>query len=90
MENRPFRQTPGSKAGYHPLRKLRNAWSGIVQAVVLDFSVQYRLMVSVAFLVLAAWYEAPFHFSVRDQLERLDIDRGFGRDLAGNARVRRV
>lgn len=62
MENRPFRQTPGSKTGYHPLRKLRNAWSGIVQAVVLDFSVQYKLMVSIAFLVLAAWYEAPFHF----------------------------
>jgi diacylglycerol kinase len=62
MENRPFRQTPGSKTGYHPLRKLRNAWSGIVQAVVLDFSVQYKLIISIVFLILAAWYESPFHF----------------------------
>jgi diacylglycerol kinase (ATP) len=62
MKEKPFRQTPGSSAGYHPLRKLRTALSGIVQAVVLDFSVQYKLIVSFAFLALAGWYEAPFHF----------------------------
>jgi diacylglycerol kinase (ATP) len=62
MENKPFRQTPGSKAGYRPLRKLRTALSGLVQAIVLDFSVQYKLIVSIVFLILAAWYESPFHF----------------------------
>lgn len=62
MNEKPFRQTPGSGAGYHPLRKLRTAFSGIVQAVLLDFSVQYKLIVSIAFLVLAAWYESAFHF----------------------------
>ncbi len=62
MNEKPFRQTPGSGAGYLPLRKLRTAFSGIVQAVLLDFSVQYKLIVSIAFLVLAAWYESAFHF----------------------------
>jgi hypothetical protein len=54
MKEKPFRQTPGTRTGYHPLRKLRTALSGIVQAVVLDFSVQYKLIVSLAFLALAA------------------------------------
>ena len=38
--------------GYHPLRKLRTVISGLRYAVVYDFSVAYKLVLSV--LVLAA------------------------------------
>ena len=38
--------------GYHPLRKLRTVFSGLRYAVVYDFSVAYKLVLSV--LVLAA------------------------------------
>ncbi|MBY0472094.1 diacylglycerol kinase [bacterium] len=49
-------------AGYHPLRKFRLAVSGIKHAVFLDFSVRYKLVISVVFLVIAAVYETLFHF----------------------------
>jgi diacylglycerol kinase (ATP) len=49
-------------SGYHPLRKLRHAWSGIRHAVLLDFSVQYKLVVSVVFLAIAGVFETLFHF----------------------------
>ena len=55
---RPWRRT----SGYHPLRKLRHAWSGIRHAVLLDFSVQYKLVVSVVFLAIAGVFETLFHF----------------------------
>ena len=47
--------------GYHPLRKLRTVFSGLRYAVVYDFSVAYKLMLStlvlaVAFL-LRAWVD---------------------------------
>lgn len=48
--------------GFHPLRKFRIAWAGIQQAVLLDFSVLYKLILSVAFLVVAALFETLFHF----------------------------
>ena len=38
--------------GYHPLRKLRTVFSGLRYAVIYDFSVAYKLVLSV--LVLAA------------------------------------
>ena len=38
--------------GYHPLRKLRTVLSGLRYAVIYDFSVAYKLVLSV--LVLAA------------------------------------
>jgi diacylglycerol kinase len=41
---------------------MRTAVSGIVQAVLLDFSAQDELLVWLAFLVLVAWYESPCHF----------------------------
>lgn len=52
---------PGA-AGYHPLRKVRIALHGIWYAVFRDFTVRYKLVVSVAFLALAGIYETPFHF----------------------------
>jgi diacylglycerol kinase (ATP) len=40
------------EAGYHPLRKLRTVFSGLRYAVLYDWSVTYKLVLSV--LVLAA------------------------------------
>lgn len=42
------------QAGYHPLRKLRTVFSGLRYAVVHDFSVAYKLVLSVG--VLAATF----------------------------------
>lgn len=50
------------RSGYHPLRKFRYAWSGIRHAVLLDFSVQYKLVLSVVFLTIAGVFETLFHF----------------------------
>lgn len=52
---------PG-RSGYHPLRKIRTALAGIRHAVFRDFTVRYKLIISVAFLALAAVYETLFHF----------------------------
>ena len=49
---------------YHPLRKLKIAWAGIRHAVLLDFSVAYKLAVATVFLVLAAATESALHFLV--------------------------
>ena len=38
-------------AGYHPLRKIRTVFSGLRYAVLYDFSVAYKLVLSVAVLV---------------------------------------
>lgn len=38
-------------AGYHPLRKIRTVFSGLRYAVMYDFSVAYKLVLSVAVLV---------------------------------------
>jgi len=50
--------------GYRPLRKLRTAVSGIRQAVLMDFSVQYKFVLSVASLALAAYMLSPLYFLV--------------------------
>ena len=47
--------------GYHPLRKLRTVFSGLRYAVVYDWSVTYKLVLSVVVLVTAfslrAWVD---------------------------------
>lgn len=47
--------------GYHPLRKLVTVWSGLRYAVVYDWSVTYKLVLSAAVLVgafvLRAWVD---------------------------------
>lgn len=48
--------------GYNPWRKFRYAMSGITHAVLLDFSVQYKLVLSIAFLAIAVVFETLFHF----------------------------
>lgn len=51
-----------SGAGYSPLQKLRNAWSGVTHAVFVDLSVRYKLLLSVGFLAMAMLFESLFHF----------------------------
>jgi diacylglycerol kinase (ATP) len=41
------------EAGYHPLRKIRTVFSGLRYAVLYDWSVTYKLMLSVVVLILA-------------------------------------
>lgn len=48
--------------GYHPVRKIRTALSGVSHAVLKDFSVRYKLVLSVIFLALAGLFETLFHF----------------------------
>jgi diacylglycerol kinase len=49
------------EAGYHPLRKLRTVFSGLRYAVLYDWSVTYKLVLSVVVLVTAfslrAWVD---------------------------------
>jgi diacylglycerol kinase len=49
-------------SGYHPLHKVRTALSGVSHAVFRDFSVRYKLFISVVFLALAGAFETLFHF----------------------------
>jgi diacylglycerol kinase (ATP) len=39
--------------GYHPLRKLRTVFSGLRYAVIYDFSVAYKLLLSTVVLAAA-------------------------------------
>jgi diacylglycerol kinase len=41
------------EAGYHPLRKIRTVFSGLRYAVLYDWSVTYKLVLSVVVLILA-------------------------------------
>lgn len=50
------------QSGFRPLRKLWTALAGLRRAVFLDFSVLYKLLLSAAFLTVAAVYETLFHF----------------------------
>ena len=49
------------EAGYHPLRKIRTVISGLRYAVLYDWSVTYKLIVSVVVLAVAfgarAWVD---------------------------------
>jgi diacylglycerol kinase len=44
--------------GYHPLRKLRTVFSGLRYAVIYDFSVAYKLVLSAAVLAAAFAFRA--------------------------------
>ena len=48
--------------GYHPLRKLHTVLSGLRYAVVYDFSVTYKLVLSALVLVLAFFLRAWVDF----------------------------
>ncbi|HQQ74042.1 MAG TPA: diacylglycerol kinase [Pseudomonadales bacterium] len=41
------------EAGYHPLQKIRTVFSGLRYAVLFDWSVTYKLILSVVVLMLA-------------------------------------
>ena len=41
--------------GYHPIRKLKVFWSGLRFAALYDFSVAYKLVLSVVLLIVAFW-----------------------------------
>lgn len=56
------KQMSGGRSGYHPLRKIRTALEGVWYAVFRDFSVRYKLIISVAFLAIAGIFETLFHF----------------------------
>ncbi|HRC72424.1 MAG TPA: diacylglycerol kinase [Candidatus Competibacter sp.] len=47
----------GGEAGYHPLRKLKVILSGLRFAVMYDFSVAYKLVVSAIVMVLALIFQ---------------------------------
>lgn len=59
MGEREFRI---SRSGYHPLRKIQTALAGVTHAVFQDFSVRYKLAISVVFLIIAGVFETLFHF----------------------------
>lgn len=48
--------------GYHPLRRILTGLGGIKQAVLMDLSVRYKLLLSLVFLLFAAAFETIFHF----------------------------
>ena len=48
--------------GYHPLRKLRTVFSGLRYAVVYDFSVAYKLILSTLVLATAFFLRAWVDF----------------------------
>lgn len=50
--------------GYHPLRKLRTILSGLHVAVVTDFSVAYKVVLSVPILVCASVFHQWVDFSL--------------------------
>lgn len=49
-------------AGYHPFRKIRTGLAGVRYAVFSDFTVRYKLIVSIVSLTVAGVYETVFHF----------------------------
>jgi len=54
-----FRQ---ARRAYHPLRKIKTAARGLKRAVLLDFSVQYKVVVSLASLGISVYLDSLFHF----------------------------
>lgn len=42
--------------GYNPIRKLKVIWSGLSVAAVTDFSVTYKVLLSIPVLVAAFWF----------------------------------
>lgn len=50
--------------GYHPLRKVRVALSGVRYAVLHDFAVAYKAVLSVLILLWCFWYRQWLDFSI--------------------------
>lgn len=50
--------------GFHPLRKLRIALSGARYAVLHDFAVAYKVVLSAAILLWCFWYRQWLDFSI--------------------------
>lgn len=48
--------------GYHPWRKLRTVFSGLRYAVIYDWSVTYKLVLSAVVLIAAFWGRAWVDF----------------------------
>lgn len=59
MSVRDWRRTG---LGFRPVRKIRIAFAGIVVAVLQDFSVRYKVILSLIFIALAGLFETLFHF----------------------------
>lgn len=57
--NKPVRTW---KQNYHPWRKIKIALIGIRAAVLLDFSVQYKVVIAIGFLGVAAYIKSLFDF----------------------------
>ena len=54
----------GTSDGYHPLRKIKVALSGMKYAILLDFSVAYKVVISLAVLTIAFIFRAWVDFLV--------------------------
>ncbi len=50
--------------GYHPLRKLKVIWSGLYIAVLTDFSVAYKVILSIPILGIAFFLRQWVDFSL--------------------------
>ena len=44
------------EAGYHPLKKFRTIIKGLRYAVLSDFSVLYKVVVSVIVVLVSLWF----------------------------------
>lgn len=52
----------GHRPRYNPLRKIQTGLAGIKQSLLLDFTVRYKLILSLLFLIIAGLFETLFHF----------------------------
>jgi diacylglycerol kinase len=52
------------KQGFHPLRKMRVAWSGLRYAVIFDMAVTYKLVLSALILIVCLYYRQWLDFGM--------------------------
>lgn len=52
------------ESGYHPLRKIKIIWSGLRFAVFYDFSVAYKMVLSLIILILALLFQEWIDFEL--------------------------
>ncbi len=52
------------ESGYHPLRKIKIIWSGLRFAVFCDFSVAYKMVLSLIILTLALLFQEWIDFEL--------------------------
>ena len=50
--------------GYHPLRKIKTIYSGLYVAIITDFSVAYKVVLSVPILICASWFHLWVDFNI--------------------------